>query len=64
MPQVPDYSLSVGGIDEIAPGFVESIQQRKALFLAHASHAKLVPFVAYAHGAETDRGDMEASDGG
>jgi hypothetical protein len=51
------HSLVVRRINEIAPMVIVSVQKLETCFLVHGAHAKFLPFVSNAHGAELKRRD-------
>ena len=54
------YSLAVGGVDKVATGFVERVEQLEAALLVHGAHTQVRPLVADAHGSELDGRNMNA----
>ena len=52
------HSLVIRRINEIAPIVIVSVQKLDTGFLVHGAHAKFLPFVSDAHGAELKRRDV------
>ena len=53
----------VRGVDEVAPGVVEGVEEREARLLVHRAHAELLPLVADAHRSEAERRDVHSCEG-
>ena len=56
--------VAVGGVDEVAALVVEGVEELEAGLLVHRAKANLLPLVSDAHSTETERGDVDASEGG
>lgn len=54
----------VGGVDEVAAGFVVGVKELEALLLVHGTHAEGFPAVTDAHSTELDGGDLDTGLGG